>query len=564
MTLSVQNRMFLGLLSVVIVLTVATNVIVHTLLSNIAEREIQARLNNAVVAYQRFDEQRRELLRFRALSITQSAHLIATLSIPDVDVDTVEVAGQYLEGVADIDVLLILDSNGELLADVNDFGISPLDLKLVPGVERASIGEADVRLWEQHGNFYQVAVVPVISNFQILGMVLAGSRIDHEAALKLAEAIASADVAWSNRGAFGGAKQRNHAALPIPANAGKAVEIVAEAAPQKRGADGEIFFNAAIQYPALNAALVFSERLDLAKSGVATVEKLVVATSVLVVLLGMMLSHRIASRISRPVVQLTQVARKYGTGNFDARLTPESDDEIGALTTAFNNMADEIVEQRQELVASLDAAEAASRAKSEFLATMSHEIRTPMNGVLGMAELLLTSDISEQQREYALTILDCSDGLMAIINDILDFSKIEAGRLELNSCQFDAQATIAETVALVSHHAESKGLRLLSSFSPSTETWVYGDKLRFKQILMNLLGNAVKFTHEGQVAICTDTTETATDAIKLRVEVVDTGPGISADDLPKVFDSFTQADGSHSRRFGGTGLGLAISKDSLN
>ncbi len=544
--MTVQRKMFFGLLSVVIVFVIAINVIVQTLLRDIAEREILIELENAVVAYGRFDEQRQELLVTRALAFAQTAHLAATLAIPDVDAETIRVAGQYLEGVSNLELLLILSDTGELMADVNQIGVSTVDSGFRGGIQRALAGEPYVGVSRIDTGLYQLAIVPVISNSQMRGLLAAGQRIDDDAAVRLAEDVSGTNVTWSHKLAV--------TYLSTSLDEGGSL-------PDTVRNNDNLRFQKTISYPSLPAELVFHQELDLAASGVAAVRRFVLVCSGIIILLGMALCFRIASRISRPIVRLTEVTTNFGQGDFGIRLAPESEDEVGALTKAFNAMAEEIVEKRQDLLDSLDAAEAANRAKSEFLTRMSHEIRTPMNGVLGMAELLLTSGISDEQREYALTILDCSDGLMTIINDVLDFSEIETGKLELSTTQFSPFEAVAETAEMLSHNAKVKGLQLTVASRHAEDFWVYGDILRFKQILMNLVGNAVKFTQFGQIRIRATVVDDAEDDITLRVEVADTGIGIHAADLKHIFDSFTQVDGTNSRRFGGTGLGLAVSRE---
>jgi len=231
--------------------------------------------------------------------------------------------------------------------------------------------------------------------------------------------------------------------------------------------------------------------------------------------------------------------------------------------TGLVGIATDITERKlvqKGLVQARDAAEAASRAKSEFLATMSHEIRTPMNGVLGMLELVKDSPLRSAQKEQVDIAYESAQNLLAIINDILDFSKIEAGKLELEHIDFDPSLVVEDTVALLAARADEKGLELGLRIVGSIPGRVTGDPTRLRQILTNLIGNALKFTAQGEVAVSAETVTLSDTGVQLRFTVRDTGIGIAPEVQQKIFESFSQADSSSTRHFGGTGLGLSISK----
>ncbi len=342
-----------------------------------------------------------------------------------------------------------------------------------------------------------------------------------------------------------------------------------------------VYFQDAIRGAQLVGSLVFYSSTDIVMQRSASMFLITIINAILKTLCLWVIAWFVLQRlVAKP---LGQVAQALDRLNPDAKKedqltdTPvdpqhaERDDELGIMMRSYFHLKESLYRKNSELAAyhseleqkveeRTHKLEQANKAKSEFLANMSHEIRTPMNGVLGMTELLLGTPLAKRQRQYARTIHNSAMALLGIINDILDYSKIEAGKLELETIAFNLETMLDDCSAIFAMKCAEKPVQLVTRIDHRIPVALMGDPTRLRQVLMNLIGNAFKFTEKGQIIIRTEWLETQQQKVRLRFSIQDSGIGLSADQISRLFQSFSQADTSTTRKYGGTGLGLAICK----
>jgi signal transduction histidine kinase len=510
-------------------------------------------------AFDRLLERRGEFAASQSRLITELPVFRAHLSDPRIAADEATIqalADQYRTSVS-ADFLLVATADGAWRGRSNWPAASPPDWMTLTGAPRPDGWQGRRNLVVLADGVYLAVLEPARFVDEVLGWMAIGYRLDDDVALELAS-ITRGDVNIVAGGRLWSTSLAGHSHHAM------AAAVAAGTPAEDWVALGETRYSSR-WYPldtaggAGHASLILLIDWTPTQQLIDQLRTRLLWIGLAAFLLAVAGATVFSRRAARPLRDVVDAAHEITRGGWSRRVPVRGSSEAAAMAVAFNEMTDTLTSFNAQLTSARDRAEGASKAKDQFLANVSHELRTPLNGIMGMTTLLRDTPMSDEQREFVEIIDTSSTSLLTIVNDVLDFAKIDAGALAVEPAPFDVRACFEHTRRLLSTLAEARRLELVYDIDPALPTRLVGDEMRLRQILLNLGGNAIKFTPSGSVCVRARAGDGDTSAqVLLQVEIIDTGIGIAKDRQAVIFEPFVQADGSTTRRYGGTGLGLTI------